>query len=104
MRFFGKSMENVRSRIRIELVNEPRKSLKLISKNTYKRCTLFDENSAAIELFKLQQCLNRPIFLGQTILDLSKLCMYQYHYDYILPKYENYQLLFTDTDSFCYYI
>ena len=101
---FGKSMENLRHRIRLELVTDTKKALKLLSKNTYKRSIVFDDNLAAIELFKTQLCLNKPIYLGQVILELSKLYMAQYHYEHIQRKYSDYKLLFTDTDSFCYYI
>ena len=52
---------------------------------------------------KTTVCLNKPKYLGQTILDVSKVLMYEFHYDYIKPKYgEKAKLLFTDTDSLCY--
>ena len=57
--------------------------------------------------------MNKPIYLGQAILDLSKLVMYEFHYDYMIPKYaggtgaaygENLKLCYMDTDSLVYYI
>ena len=101
---FGKSMENVRKRCRVELVKNPKDALKYIAKNTYKKALLFNDNLAAIELFKIKVCLNKPVYLGQVILDLSKLYMADFHYNQIKNKYPDCKLLFTDTDSFCYFI
>ena len=59
---------------------------------------------AAIQLNKTVVQLNKPRYIGMTILDISKLIMYQYHYEYLMPRYPDTKLLFTDTDSFCYWI
>ena len=49
--------------------------------------------------------MNKPVYLGQAILDLSKLVMYEFHYDYMKPKYkDNLQLSYMDTDSLVYHI
>ena len=101
---FGKSMENVRERIRLELVSNPEKALKLFAKPNFKQFIKFNDNFTAIELYKTKVCLNKPIYIGQTILDLSKLYMFDFHYNYFSKQYDNYKLLFTDTDSFCYYV
>ena len=101
---FGKSMENVRKRSRILLVTKPDQALKLMAKNSYKRALLFNDSLAAIELFKIKVCLNKPVYLGQVILDLSKLYMANFHYNQLKNKYPDSKLLFTDTDSFCYFI
>ena len=58
----------------------------------------------AIQLKKTVVNLNKPRYIGMCILDLSKLVMYRYHYEFIMPKYPGTKLLFTDTDSFCYWI
>ena len=101
---FGKSMENVRERLRIEVVKDYEKALELINHNSFKQYIPFGNNMGAIELFKTRTCLDKPIYVGQTILDLSKLYMYTFHYDKMLVKYPRTKLLFTDTDSFCYEI
>ena len=75
---FGKSMENVRERIRLELVSNTEKALKLFAKPNFKRFIKFNDNFTAIELYKTKVCLNKPIYIGQTILDLSKLYMFDF--------------------------
>lgn len=63
------------------------------------------EDMSLIHLRKLKMKMNKPIYIGQAILDISKTLMYEFHYGYIKPKYgENARLLFTDTDSLCYHI
>ena len=101
---FGKSMENVRERRRIKLTQYPREAVKCISSNCFKSFHLFSQDLAAIELFKKQVCLEKPIYVGLSILDLSKFYMYSFHYGQVMPKYKNTELLFTDTDSLCYQI
>ena len=57
------------------------------------------------EMGKVKVVMNKPVYLGQAILDLSKLIMYKFHYDYMLPKYgDNIKLCYMDTDSFIYNI
>ena len=77
---------------------------KLVAKPQYKQHVIYDENMVAIQLKKTVVNLNKPRYIGMCILDLSKLVMYRYHYDYIMPKYPGTKLLFTDTDSLCYWI
>ena len=90
---FGKSMENVRKRIRVELIKDSKTALKRISKNTYKRALLFDDNLLGVELFNIKVCLNKPVYIGQSILDLSKLHMADFHYNKIKVKYVESKLL-----------
>ena len=109
---FGKTMENVRKRSNIKLFNAKheetcRKSLiKKISDLRIKNITIFDENLGAIEKKKQTVTINKPIYLGACILDLSKVLMYNFHYNHIYKKYDyrDVKLLFTDTDSLCYNI
>ena len=77
---------------------------KMVAKPQYKQHVIYDENMVAIQLKKTVVNLNKPRYIGMCILDLSKLVMYRYHYEFIMPKYPGTKLLFTDTDSLCYHI
>ena len=102
---FGKTMENIRNRVDLRLVNNQNKAKKLISKPNFRHCTIFDENLVAIHMKKTKLIFNKPVYCGMAILDISKTLIYDFHYGYILPKYgKNQKLLFTDTDSLCYEI
>lgn len=102
---FGKTMENLRKRVNITLVNSEERAKKLTVKPHFKHCTIFSEDLCAIEMKKTQITFNKPLYLGMCILDLSKTLMYDFHYNYIKPKYgERAKLLFTDTDSLAYEI
>ena len=102
---FGKTMENLRKHVTVELVVKEERLRKCMAKPNVKSFKIFDENLVAINLTKNKLVLNRPIYVGQAILDISKTLMYNFHYSYIKPKYgSNAKLLFTDTDSLCYQI
>ena len=102
---FGKTMENIRSKVDIRLVTNEDQARKLISKPNYQHRTIFCENLTAIHMRKTRLLFNKPVYLGMCILDLSKILMYDFHYNYIKQKYgENAELLFTDTDSLMYEI
>ena len=102
---FGKTMENVRNRVDIRLVTSVEKLLKLTCKPNYQGNTIFSENLIAVQMKRTELVLNKPIYLGMSILDISKNLMYNFHYEYIKPKFgSKSQLLFTDTDSLCYEI
>ena len=68
------------------------------------RWKIYHDNLAAIQFRRTSVELNKPRYIGMTILNLSKLVMYDFHYKYILPKFPCANLLFTDIDSFCYKI
>ena len=104
----GKTMKNVRERSKIKIVNgqNTKKLERLIAKPNYKGAFIFeDSNLVSVNMGKSTVLLNKPIYLGQAILDISKTLMYNFFYGYVKPKYGNCaRLLFTDTDSLCYEI
>ena len=102
---FGKTIENIRKRQNIELVDNRKKAVKLSSRPNFDRCTIFDRNLIAIHMKNTEVYFNKPVYVGQAILDLSKTLMFDFHYNYIKEKYGNKaELLFTDTDSLTYLI
>ena len=100
---YGKTIENLRKRINIRLVNNEKDFLKYTSRPTYVTHKLFDKNYAAIHEIKPVLVLNKPIYVGFTVIDLSKWKMYDFHYNFIKKK-KNAELLFADTDSLVYEI
>ena len=100
---YGKSMENLRKRVNVKLVNNKKDYIKYTSRPTFVSQNIFDKNLVAIHKTKPVLMLNKPIYIGFSVLDLSKLLMYDWHYNYFAKKF-NYSLLFTDTDSLVYEI
>ena len=102
---FGKTMENIRNRVNVKLVDSGEQFKKLAAKPNYNGRKIFNENLVSVHMKKTSLTMNKPVYLGMSILDLSKTVMYDFHYKYIKPKYGNKaKLLFTDTDSFLYEI
>ena len=101
---FGKTMENLRKRVNIELVTDEKRLNKLSAKPTYVSSKIFNENLVGVHTKKERLLLDKPSYVGMCILDLSKTHMYDFHYNYIKKKYPDSQLLFTDTDSLFYHI
>ena len=102
---FGKTMENLRNHSKVELVCKEERIRKVMAKPSVTSFKIFGENFAAVNMIKTSLVLNRPIYVGMSILDISKTIMYDFHYNYIKKKYgENSKLLLTDTDSLCYQI
>ena len=82
-----------------------KKRNKLVSEPNYHTTKRFSENLLAIEMKKTKVKMNKPVYLGMSILDISKTLMYKFWYDYIKPKYEDREkLCYTDTDSFIIHI
>ena len=102
---FGKTMENVRKHRDIKLVKTDRRRNQLMSEPNYHAIKCFAENLAAIEMKKTKVKMNKPIYLGLSILEISKILMYEFWYDYLKPKYgDNVKLCYMDTDSFIIHI
>ena len=102
---FGKTIENIRKRQNIVLVDNHAKAVKLTSQPNFERATIFDQNLIAVHMKRTEIFFNKPVYVGQSILDLSKTLMFDFHYNYIKKKYPNSaELLFTDTDSLMYLI
>ena len=93
---YGKTMQNLRKKINVRLVNN--KSRARATHITYK---MFDKNYAAIHETKPVLTLNKPIYVGFTVLELTKWLMHDFHYNFI-KKHFNAEFLFTDTDSLTY--
>jgi hypothetical protein len=102
--FFGKTCQDVRKYKDVKIVMDEEKSRKLIARPTLKQLKVYDENLVAIQLKKSEVVLNKPRYIGMAILDISKIVMYRFHYDFMMKKYPGAKLMFTDTDSFCYWI
>ena len=102
---FGKTMENIRNRVDIKLLNNRKKAIELTRKLNYNSWTWFSENLVAVHMNRIKLYFNKPIYIAMSILDISKTLIYDFHYKYMIPKFkQNQQLLFTDTDSLCYEI
>ena len=101
---FGKTMENIRKHRDIKLLNNKEDYLKQVMKPNFKGGVLMGENLMSCEMGKVKVKMNKPVYLGQAILDLSKTIMYEFHYDYIKRKYDekSLKLLYMDTDSLVY--
>ena len=98
---FGKTMENVRKHRDIKLVKSDKKRNKLVSEPNFHTMKLIDNNLAIIEMKKVKVKMNKPIYLGFSVLDISKITMYEFWYDYVNIKYhDKARLCYIDTDSF----
>lgn len=112
---FGKTLEDTEKRVDIKLVNQwsdktnkTKKNITadlLIAKPNFHSCTVFTENFVAIQMKPERICLDKPIYIGFTVLELSKRHMYNFHYSIMKPFYgSRIKMCYTDTDSFLYSI
>ena len=98
-------MENIRKHRIIKLVTTDKKRSKLVSEPKYHTMNLISENLSTIEMKKTKVKMNKPIYLGLSILEISKILMYEFWYDYMKPKYnDNVRLCYMDTDSFVMHV
>ena len=100
---YGKTMENLRKRIKIRLVNNKKDFLKYIIRPTYTTHKIFGKNYAVIHEVKPVLWFNKPIYVGFTVLELGKWLMYGFHYNFVKNHFDG-ELLFTVIDSFAYEI
>ena len=97
---FGKTMENIRKHRDIKLVTTDKKRSKLVSEPNYHTINLISEDLSIIEMKKTKVKMNKPIYLGLSVLEISKILMHKFCYDYMKPKYNsNVKLCYMDTDS-----
>ena len=102
---FGKTMENVRKHKDIKLVTTNKRRNQLVSEPNHHITNYFSKHLMAIEMKKAKVKMNKPVYLGMSLLDISKALMYEFWYDYIKPKYQDKaKLCYVDTDSFVIYI
>ncbi|WP_375671664.1 hypothetical protein, partial [Bartonella sp. CL27QHWL] len=100
--FYGKTCENVRNRVEIELVSDGERARSVMANPRFSSICVFDEHNAAISMRKTSMKFNKPIYIGATVLELSKLLMYEFYYEVLQPYFgeKNIELLYLDTDSF----
>ena len=103
---FGKTMDNIGKDRNFKLVTSEVQYLKTVMKPNFKSGVRFDENLMGCEIGRIKVVMSKPVYLGQAILDLSKIVMYEFHYDYMTQKYssDRLQLCCMDTDSLVYII
>ena len=100
---FGKTMENLRSRVHVKLVADTRKAERLCALPTFNSFNIINDDITMVRSNPSKIFWNKPTYIGFCVLELSKLTLFEFHYNKILPLYGgNVKLLFTDTDSLCY--
>ena len=102
---FGKSMESVRLRENYTFATSVTQLRKAVNSNNYRSHKIFSENLVLVNRLKSDIYLNKPIYIGQSCLDISKNYMYDWYYNYMMKKYgDKLQLCYSDTDSYVYWV
>ena len=102
---FRKTMENVRNHRDIKIVTTDKQRSILTPQPNYHSTKHVSNDLLIMEMKKVEVKMNKPIYLGQAVLDVSKILMYEFWYDYIKPKYgDKARICYMDTDSFVVYI
>ena len=100
---YGKTIENVWDRETVKICRSKEELLQSVSKKTYKRQVIVNEDMVIVAHKKLVVYYNKPFYIGFSILDISKYIMYDYYYNVLRKyfiEYRKVQLLYSDTDSF----
>ena len=101
---FGKTMEDQRKHLDFERVSDERRFMKCVNNPSFKHSHIINENLVGVEKQKPKLKLDKPIFIGMSIPDLSKRHMCRFYYDVMKPKYGvNIRMVYTDTDSFVFH-
>ena len=101
---FGKTCEDTRKYTDVKIVNTEEGIDELSRKEQFKRWHIYNPNLAAVVMERKSVKLNKPRYIGSTILALSKTLMYDFHYNYMMKKFPDCKVLFTDADSLCFSI
>ena len=102
---FGKTMENVRNHRDMKLVTTNAQRRKYVSEPNYMTSKCFSKDLMAIEMRKTEVLMDKPVCLGQAILDISKTLMYEFYFDYLKSKYgDKVKLCYMDTGSFIIHV
>ena len=102
---FETSIENVRQRRKVDLVCNPTKFKKLLATHQLEQFLIVNKETVLVDRICAQVTLNKPIYIGFTVLDVSKLMMFDFHYNVMINRYGvNARLLFTGTDCLCYHL
>jgi hypothetical protein len=100
---FGKTCENVENRMTVVLATDADTIMRHASKPTFADMQLIGNGLVALHMRATSVLYNKPLAIGVAVLDISKVTMYDFHYEYVMKKYGNRaKLLFTDTDSLTY--
>ena len=84
--YYGKTIENVRNHIDIKLATNQKEAKKWINKPNFKRDLIYHANVSLSHMHKLKVYLNKPRYIGATVLELAKLSLYEMFYDYYKVK------------------
>ena len=101
---YCKKKEDLRKRIKMRIAKNENDIVRHILKPSYVSHKIFDNNLVTIHEKKICLTLDKPMYIGLTVLETTKLAMYAFHYDFMKKNFNDFKLLFTDTDSLCYEI
>ena len=97
-------MEDKRKHLDFEIVSDEKRFMKCVNNPSFKHSHIINENLVWVEKQKPKLKLDKPIFIGMSILDLSQHHMYRFYYGVMKPKYgDNIRMVYTDTDSFVFH-